>query len=60
MHDVFWGQMTYAIAGGLAVATVPTLVFRPALYVAVNGIREKHEAKSKVEVLAIPILALQH
>jgi hypothetical protein len=41
MHDVFWGPMAYAIVGGLAVATVLTLVFLPALYVAVNGIREK-------------------
>ena len=43
MHDVFWGPMAYAIVGGLAVATVLTLVFLPALYVAVNGIREKDE-----------------
>jgi len=40
MHDVFWGPMAYAIVGGLAVATALTLVFLPALYVAVNGIRE--------------------
>jgi multidrug efflux pump subunit AcrB len=31
---VFWGPMAYAIMGGLAVATVLTLVFLPALYVA--------------------------
>ena len=43
MHNVFWGPMAYAIVGGLAVATVLTLVFLPALYVAVNGIREKAE-----------------
>ena len=43
MHDVFWGPMAYAIVGGLAVATVLTLVFLPALYVAVNGIRQKAE-----------------
>ena len=43
MHDVFWGPMAYAIVGGLAVATVLTLVFLPALYVAVNGIRQKGE-----------------
>jgi multidrug efflux pump subunit AcrB len=29
---VFWGPMAYAIMGGLAVATVLTLVFLPALY----------------------------
>ena len=31
---VFWGPMAYAIMGGLAVATVLTLVFLPTLYVA--------------------------
>lgn len=30
---VFWGPMAYAIMGGLAVATVLTLFFLPALYV---------------------------
>jgi hypothetical protein len=35
--------MAYAIVGGLAVATVLTLVFLPALYVAVNRIRERAE-----------------
>jgi multidrug efflux pump len=37
---VFWGPMALAIMGGLAVATVLTLVFLPALYVAWFGIRE--------------------
>jgi multidrug efflux pump subunit AcrB len=32
--NVFWGPMAFAIMGGLAVATVLTLVFLPALYVA--------------------------
>jgi multidrug efflux pump subunit AcrB len=36
---VFWGPMAYAIMGGLAVATVLTLVFLPALYVAWFGIK---------------------
>jgi multidrug efflux pump len=31
--NVFWGPMAFAIMGGLAVATVLTLVFLPALYV---------------------------
>jgi multidrug efflux pump subunit AcrB len=30
---IFWGPMAYAIMGGLAVATVLTLIFLPALYV---------------------------
>ena len=49
MHDVFWGPMAYAIVGGLAVATALTLVFLPALYVTVNGIREPDEATAAVE-----------
>ncbi|MBV9288018.1 MAG: efflux RND transporter permease subunit, partial [Hyphomicrobiales bacterium] len=36
---VFWGPMAYAIMGGLAVATVLTLVFLPALYIAWFRIR---------------------
>jgi multidrug efflux pump subunit AcrB len=31
---VFWGPMAFAIIGGLAVATMLTLIFLPALYVA--------------------------
>lgn len=34
---VFWGSMAFAIMGGLLVATLLTLVFLPALYVAVFG-----------------------
>lgn len=37
---VFWGPMAYAIMGGLAVATLLTLIFLPALYVAWFRIRE--------------------
>ena len=33
-HDVFWGPLAYAIIGGLLVATLLTLLFLPALYVA--------------------------
>ena len=36
---IFWGPMAYAIMGGLAIATLLTLVFLPALYVAWFGIR---------------------
>ena len=31
--DVFWGPMAYAMIGGIAAATVLTLVFLPALYI---------------------------
>jgi multidrug efflux pump subunit AcrB len=37
---VFWGPMAYAIIGGLAVATVLTLFFLPALYVTWFRIKE--------------------
>ena len=57
MHDVFWGPMAYAIVGGLAVATVLTLVFLPALYVAVNGIREKEESAAAPATAAEPAMA---
>ena len=36
---IFWGPMAYAIMGGLAVPTLLTLVFLPALYVAWFGIQ---------------------
>src|SRR3954469_8659608 len=39
---VFWGPMAYAIMGGLAVATLLTLVFLPALYVAWFRIETPH------------------
>ncbi|KAA0678582.1 efflux RND transporter permease subunit [Roseomonas genomospecies 6] len=38
--EVFWGPMAYAIIGGLVVATLLTLLFLPALYVAWFRIRE--------------------
>ncbi|NUB26775.1 efflux RND transporter permease subunit [Azospirillum brasilense] len=38
--EVFWGPMAYAIIGGLIVATLLTLIFLPALYVAWFRIRE--------------------
>ncbi|HTZ80848.1 MAG TPA: efflux RND transporter permease subunit [Stellaceae bacterium] len=37
---IFWGPMAYAIMGGLAVATLLTLVFLPALYVTWFRIRQ--------------------
>ena len=60
MHDVFWGPMAYAIVGGLAVATALTLVFLPALYVAVNGIREKDEPAAAPDVAVDHSLAPQN
>ena len=40
MRDVFWGPMAFAIVGGLAGATMLTLLFLPALYVTSFRIRE--------------------
>ena len=37
---IFWGPMAYAIMGGLLVATILTLIFLPALYVAWFRVRE--------------------
>ena len=37
---VFWGPMAYAIMGGLLVATLLTLLFLPALYVAWFRVKE--------------------
>ena len=37
---IFWGPMAFAIMGGLLVATVLTLIFLPALYVAWFRIKE--------------------
>ena len=41
---VFWGPMAYAVIGGLVVATLLTLVFLPALYVAWFRIRPEPES----------------
>ena len=38
--EVFWGPMAYAIIRGLFVATLLTLLFLPALYVAWFRIKE--------------------
>jgi len=40
---IFWGPMAYAIMGGLAVATLLTLVFLPALYVTWFGVKRPHQ-----------------
>ncbi len=36
-HSVFWGPMAWSIMGGLAVATLLTLIFLPALYATAYG-----------------------
>jgi len=39
-RDVFWGPMAYAMIGGILSATLLTLLFLPALYVASYKIKE--------------------
>jgi len=53
---VFWGPMAYAVMGGLVVATLLTLVFLPALYVAWFRI-EPVEARQPSNVVGVPALA---
>jgi multidrug efflux pump subunit AcrB len=45
---VFWGPMAFAIMGGLAIATALTLVFVPALYVAMFGVRPDGTSRASV------------
>ena len=42
-REVFWGPMAYAMMGGIIVATLLTLLFLPALYVAWFRIKEPAE-----------------
>ncbi len=40
-RQIFWGPMAYAMMGGIIVGTVVTLVFAPALYLAVFRVRHE-------------------
>jgi multidrug efflux pump subunit AcrB len=53
---IFWGPMAFAIMGGLLVATVLTLIFLPALYVAWFRVREPtvREAEDRNQPLTDP------
>ena len=51
---VFWGPMAYAVMGGLVVATLLTLVFLPALYVAWFRIRPSSAPQTAPD--GIPVL----
>jgi multidrug efflux pump subunit AcrB len=44
-REVFWGPMAYAMIGGISVATLLTLLFLPALYVAWYRVREPKQNK---------------
>ena len=45
-REVFWGPMAYAMIGGIISATLLTLLFLPALYVAWYKIREPEQSSS--------------
>jgi hypothetical protein len=47
---VFWGPMAYSIMGGMAVATVLTLVFLPALYVTWFRIKAPQGSVQKIDL----------
>jgi multidrug efflux pump subunit AcrB len=55
--EVFWGPMAYAIIGGLAVATLLTLLFLPALYVAWFRIKEPARARGAAVAHEVPASA---
>ncbi|MBT9384969.1 efflux RND transporter permease subunit [Pseudooceanicola sp. CBS1P-1] len=42
-RQVFWGPMAYAMMGGIIAGTIITLLFAPALYCAVFGVRPPKE-----------------
>ena len=46
-HEVFWGPMAYAVIGGLAVATVLTLIFLPAFYAAWFRVKEPRKGQEQ-------------
>jgi len=55
---VFWGPMAYAIMGGLAVATVLTLISLPSLYIKWFKIKEDDEPQTPAQsALGAPIEA---
>jgi len=54
---VFWGPMAYAVMGGLVVATLLTLVFLPALYVAWFRIKPPAEAPQPHAAQLLPSAA---
>ena len=47
---VFWGPMAFAVMGGLAVATLLTLIFLPALYVTWYRLKPPGEDEEKTEM----------
>ncbi|KPX17036.1 Acriflavin resistance protein [Pseudomonas amygdali pv. dendropanacis] len=46
-REVFWGPMAYAMIGGIIIATLLTLLFLPALYVAWYRIKEPTDGQRR-------------
>lgn len=46
-RQIFWGPMAYAMMGGIIAGTIITLVFVPALYLAVFGVTEETSASDQ-------------
>jgi multidrug efflux pump subunit AcrB len=55
--EVFWGPMAYAVIGGLFVATLLTLLFLPALYVAWFRIKEPRKEPEPRLAAGVPAAA---
>ncbi|MGQ3030089.1 MAG: efflux RND transporter permease subunit, partial [Ferrovibrionaceae bacterium] len=54
-RSVFWGPMAIAIMGGLAIATLLTLFFLPALYAAWFRVKRDAPAKAAAPKSVAPI-----
>jgi multidrug efflux pump len=55
-HEVFWGPMAYAMIGGIVCATLLTLLFLPALYVASYRVKAppRHELAAPARIEEAP------
>ena len=56
ISTVFWGPFAIAVIGGLAVATMMTLTFLPALYVLWFRVKEPFpQESSRPEIVPVPV-----
>ncbi|MBU2980412.1 efflux RND transporter permease subunit [Lentibacter algarum] len=46
-RQIFWGPMAFAMMGGIIVGTVITLMFVPALYLAVFNVKEDEDSEAQ-------------
>lgn len=45
-RQIFWGPMAYSMMGGIIAGTIVTLIFVPALYLAVHRVRQPEAAEA--------------